>query len=267
MKAYKSFSMRLALFVAAIALSAFAGVKAPFVQFADGSIHNEQRPEQDWLGAQMISLSVKGGTSVWLSNYVNSWYDPKPIPGLDGNVFQMGANQYGYLRKSEVQAVGPGADYSNLIHWANGASKEVTYTYDPNPNITNSTTAYYLDYFGKDDEIYFVMTTLAEDGGETVDSFQYVNDPNSGMVFDPTSTLVSRVDGTKDLANNIRINFGVNSATNGLIGREFVAIGSFGDFDGNIPVPPSGQPLPGALFAGLLSMGTVLLGKRLRRNN
>ena len=93
MKGNMSISARVAALLAVFALSAFAGVLAPFEQFDKSSFHEEQRDEQPWLGAQMISLSVKGGTSVWLSNYVNSWYWPKPIPDLDGNVYQMGANQ------------------------------------------------------------------------------------------------------------------------------------------------------------------------------
>ena len=271
MKGNMSISARVAALLAVFALSAFAGVRAPFEQFDRSSFHQGTRAEQDWMGAQLISLSVKGGTSVWLSNYVCNWigslYDPQPLLDLDGNTFQMGTKQYGYLRKSELQGIDPGSDYSGLIHWAKGGTATVTYE-DPSqgPLAYNSTTAYYLDYFGEDDEIFFVMTTLPEDGAETVDSFQYVNDSTKLIEqYNPDTTLVSRLDNTDDLAGNVRINFGIGTNESNWIGREFVAIGSFGDFNGKIPVP-SGQPLPGALFAGLLSLGTVLLSKRLRRS-
>ena len=98
------------------------------------------------------------------------------------------------------------------------------------------------------------MTTIPSDGGETVDSFQYVRDLD-GQETPITTTLVSRVDGTTDQAGNIRINFGIND-----IGREFVAVFDKPDFNG-----VSGQPLPGLLVAGVLAMGTVLVGKRLRK--
>ncbi|MBP5300981.1 MAG: hypothetical protein J6Y80_06210 [Victivallales bacterium] len=255
----------LALFAAVFAASAFAGISGDFYQYDASSYAGEQRQEQDWLGARLLSMHVTAVSSVWLANYINSWYDPKPVPNLDGTGFQMGAGQYGYLLKSELQGVNPGSDYSNLIHWADGRTKEITYFHNPDPTITNTTTAYYLDYFGKDDDIYFVMTAIPEDGGEVVDSFQYVNDSNKGTeMYNPDTTLISRVFETADLAGNVRVNFGFGSQDRF---RDFVAVWSEGDYDGNIPTPPSGQPLPGAMFAGFLSLGTVLLGKRLRRRS
>ena len=263
-KVSKNFSKLIALCAAVFAASAFAGISEKnFFQYNASDFVNEQRAQQPWLGAQMISLSVKGGSSVWLSNYINSWFDPKPIPDLNGTTYQMGANQYGYLRKSDLQGVDPGSDYSNLIHWSDGRTKEITFFDNNIPANTNSTTAYYLDYFGEDDEIYFVMTLLPKDGGEVVDSFQYVNDATKGTeMYNPDTMLVSRLDNTKDLAGNVRINFGLDMDNNSA--REFVAFGSAGDYDGNTR-PPSGQPLPGAMVAGCLSLGTLLLGKRVRR--
>lgn len=263
-KVSKNFSKLIALCAAVFAASAFAGISEKnFFQYDASDFVNEQRAQQPWLGAQMISLSVKGGSSVWLANYINSWYDPKPVYDLNGTTYQMGAGQYGYLRKSELQGIDATSDYRSLIHWSDGRTKEITYFNDPNPAITNSTTAYYLDYFGEDDEIYFVMTSLPEYGGEVVDSFQYVNDKTKETeMYNPDTMLTSRLDNTKDLAGNVRINFGLGIDTNS--GREFVAFGSAGDYDGNTR-PPSGQPLPGAMVAGCLSLGTLLLGKRVRR--
>ncbi|MBQ4479720.1 MAG: hypothetical protein II943_03685 [Victivallales bacterium] len=267
MKVYQRLSLRLALFVVVFAVSVFAGIVGDYYQYDASSFKGEQHSEQPWLGAQMISMHVTGGNSVWLANYINSWYWPTPVPDLNGTAYQMGAGQYGYLLKSELQGVNPGSDYSNLIHWSDGKTKEITYT--DNNGHTNPTTAYYLDYFGKDDDIYFVMTSLAEDDpngvGEVVDSFQYVNDRNKVTeMYNPDTVLTSRLDATTDIGGNVRINFGLGAHD---IRREFVAVWSEGDYDGNTPEPPSGQPLPGAMIAGVLSLGTVLLGKRLRRRS
>ena len=98
-----------------------------------------------------------------------------------------------------------------------------------------------------------------------MDSFQYVNDKNKEIeMYNPDTTLVSRLDNTTDLAGNVRVNFGLGADETR---REFVVVWSEGDYDGNTPEPPSGQPLPGAMVAGILSLGTVLLGKRMRRRS
>ena len=89
------------LLLAAVAVTAFAGVKAPFYQYDASAFYEEQRPEQPWLGAQMISLKVAAGTTVWLSNYVSNWYTP--IPDLHGNVYNMSEGKYGYIRKSPIR--------------------------------------------------------------------------------------------------------------------------------------------------------------------
>ena len=236
--------------VMAAAIS-FAGVETPFKQFSEADFVDTQRPDQAWLGAQMISIKVSAGSEVWLSNYVSSWYDLKPLPPLHGNVYDMGGDQkYGYILKDDLASISlEKEDYYDKIHWANGETNDITYFYDPNPSITNSTTGYFLDYFKEDAEIYLVMTTLPEDGHETVDAYQYVQDANHD------TTLRSRVDDTKDLAGNVRINFGIDSATHGFIGREFVAV--YDDTAYLRHVDANGGPLPGLLFAGLLSMGTV----------
>ena len=240
------------LLLAAVAVTAFAGVKAPFYQYDDSAFYEEQRPEQPWLGAQMISMKVAAGTTVWLSNYVQSWY--AAIPDLHGNVFNMSEAKYGYIRKDDLNASYVNhSDYADKVIWSSGETTQITYTNDSGPQ-TQTTTGYLLDTFNADDEIFFVMTTIPSDGGETVDSFQYVRDLY-GQDTPIETTLVSRVDGTHDLANNIRINFGINE-----IGREFVAVFDKPDFHG-----VSGQPLPGLLVAGVLAMGTVLAGKRLKK--
>ena len=242
------------MLLATVVVTAFAGVAAPFYQYADGAFTKGMRDAQPWLGAQMISLEVTAGTTVWLSNYVQSWYEP--IPNLHGKVFDMSEGKYGYIRKSDLQtSYKNNSDYADKIIWSSGETTDITFTYAEG-GPSNTTTAYLLDTFDTDDEIFFVMTTIPSDGGETVDSFQYVQD-KYGQDTSIDTTLVSRVAGTHDLAGNLRINFGINE-----IGREFVSVFMKPDSNG-----VSGHPLPGLLVSSLLAMGTVLAGKRLRKRS
>jgi hypothetical protein len=120
---------------------------------------------------------------------------------------------------------------------------------------TNTTEAYFLGHFKDEDDVYLWMTTIADDGHELVTSEQFVKDENHN------TTLVSRVDGTHDLADNVRLNFGIDSENGGLVGREFVAFGvSVNEEHG-----PSGQPLPGVLTSMLISAGVIGLASRKRR--
>ena len=122
----------------------------------------------------------------------------------------------------------------------------ITYYYDDNPSITATATGYFLDSFENDAEIYLVMTTLAGDGHELVDSYQRVQDTNAGY----DTTLVSRLHNTTDQAGNVRINFGIDSVSEGWIGREFVAVYNS---------TASGQPLPGVL-SSILIVGSLMGG-------
>ncbi|MBR0459492.1 MAG: hypothetical protein IJJ26_09670 [Victivallales bacterium] len=257
----KFVSMMLSL----VAASAFAGVVEPFKQFTQADYNDAPKPGQSvWKYSDTFTLNVKANTTVWLSNYVNSWYDPKPLNPLHGNVFDMGAQKYGYIYKSDLPTVDgvtdltlPNGSYDNLIHWSNGETNTITYTHDPNPDITNYTTGYLLDTFKEDAEIYLVMTTLASDGGETVDTYQYVQDANNA------TTMLSRQHNTVDLAGNVRVNFGIGVRDEHEIGREFVAVFSGVTSD----TVPSGQPLPGLLFAGMLSLGTVFGASKMRKRS
>ncbi len=250
------------LLVAGVA--AFAGVEQPFVQFTQSDFcqtydqpHNT-RPDQNWFGAQMITLDVSANSDVWLSNYVRSWYEP--IPDLHGNVYNMSANMYGYIFADDINGLSVD-NYEDAIHWSNGQTTDITYFYDDNPNITNTATGYFLGHFNEDAEIYLVMTTIPDDGGETVDSYQYVQDD------DHVTTLYSRQHNTYDLAGNVRINFGIDNGVYGDgvgIGREFVAVYDHptGIDDGH---GTTGGPLPGVFFAGLLSLGTVFGASKMKR--
>ena len=231
-----------------VAASVLAGVVEPFKQFTQADFTDAAKPGQPWASAKVFTLSVKANTSVWLSNYVRSFYEP--IPDLHGNVYNM--EKYGYIYKDDLPSLDiPNGSYDSLIHWANGETTTITYTASTNPSITNDATGYLLDEFKKDADIYLVMTTLASDGGETVDTYQYVQDA------DHATTLQSRQHNTVDLAGNVRINFGIDNAG----AREFVAVYSNTD---DTP-SPSGQPLPGLLFAGMLSLGTVFAAARMRK--
>lgn len=231
------------------AVSVFAGVEEPFKQFTQADFTDYNKPGQNWSTANVFTLSVKANTSVWLSNYVSSFYYPKPLLDLHGNVFDMvGEKKYGYIYKNDLAKLDmPNGSYEDLIHWSNGEiTTTITYTDSNNPDITNSAKGYLLDEFTRDAEIYLVMTTLASDGGETVDTYQYVQDA------DHATTLQSRQHNTLDLAGNVRINFGIDNVG----AREFVAV-----------YAPSGQPLPGLLFAGILSLGTVFAAAKIRKRS
>ena len=249
------------LILGLVAASALSGVVEPFKQFTQADYVDAAKPGQSWFASNTFTLSVKANTSVWLSNYVRSWYEP--IAPLNGNVYDMNAQKYGYIFKSDFPVVDGATDltlangsYDDLIHWSNGETTEITYFDDSAPNITNSTTGYLLDTFTEDAEVYLVMTTIPSDGGETVDTYQYVQDA------DHDTSLLSRQHNTLDLANNVRVNFGIDSETDGAVAREFVAVYT-GSEDSSI----SGQPLPGLLFAGLLSLGTVFGASKMRKRS
>lgn len=237
-----------------IGLSAIAGIRevegyssdTPYMQFSHveetnfGNYTDSLRADQNWLGAQMITLSIDSECDVWLSNYVSSWYWPKPLDALDGNVFDMSAGNYGAF---EVNGTGS---------WVGqGQTTTVTY-FDDLTGAENQTEAYLLGHFKGGEDIAVWMTTLPEDGGEKVDMQQYVADVNH------STTLASRVDGTHDLAGNVRINFGLTNYK----GREFVAFGV-----SQTSPPISGQPLPGTILASVIALGTIGAAKKFKKRS
>ena len=249
-----------ALILLMICAVAFAGVETPFVQFAptDYCTVHAFRTNQDWFGAQLITLDVKAGTDVWLSNYVKSFYET--IADLHGSQFDMvGDQKYGYIYKNALADFNQ-KNYESLINWSDGSvTTDVTYFADVNPNLKQTTTAYFLDHFDTDSEIYLVMTTLPADGSETVDSYQEVQDTANGIA----TSLYSRQHNTIDVAGNVRINFGINSYDFGKIGREFVAVYNAPDEEHG--GAPSGQPLPGVMTSCLLAGGVISLLKMKRK--
>ncbi len=204
-----------------------------------GDYRDGKNNGQNWLAAQTIKLTVGSECDVWLSNYVSTWYGG--IPELNGNVFQMGDGQYGaWQLNGDKTWVG------------NGETALVTYK-DSASGAENTTSAYLLGHFDGGEEIALWMTTLENEGGEQVDTMQYVYDAEHA------TTLYSRVDGTHDLADNVRINFGLTTVW---AGREFVA---FGVDDGEDKhYQPSGQPLPGLPITCALMFGTIACAKRMK---
>lgn len=244
---------------ALVAATAFAGISgvagyssdAVFTQFTHdeatntGNYTDYQRPDQNWLAAQTIKLTLDSACDVWVSNYVSNWFN-ESLP-LDGNTFDMSAGNYGAV---DIK----GGATAQSSPWFEGDTTTVTYSqYADGSGLTKETTAYFVGHYDAGVELSFWMTTLPEDGHEQVDMQQYVADAGH------ETNLVSREDKTHDQANNVRINFSL--ATSG--GREFVA---FGVADGATPGPsPSGQPLPGILFAGLIAAGTIATAKKMKK--
>lgn len=261
------------LLLTVLAAIAFAGVEEPFVQFTRDDYHSEQRPADlnasqnttdngDWYPAQLISLSVQGGTNVWLTHKVESWYTNTDLDGVEYDMLG-GAERYGYIFKSDFNGdlTMEKGTYDDLIHWASGDTDMVTYTNDDGPQ-TSTRTGYFLDHFDRDTEIYLVMTTIPEDGGETVDSYQYVQSDNHGE-----TTLMSRTYDYDDNANNVVINFGIDNGTYGDgtgIGREFVAVYDQGPNPFRHDGGTTGGPLPCGAIAWLVSLATIGVASRKR---
>ncbi len=207
---------------------------------------------QNWVSAQMITLSVKAGSAVYLANYVSSWYwgldlgDPNYAAGFD-----MSAGKYGYVfaAKDANGKVTPVGD----INYANGNTKDVTF-FSPDGTLSLTTTGYLLDTFDKDAEVFLVLTPRGY--GEAINTYDPVNDPDGEVPYN--SILGSRQLNTNDQTKQTRVQIGMV----GGIDHEFV-IGH----EAAAPGPVSGQPLPGVLLCSLLSLGTVTATKRLRKRS
>lgn len=224
-------------------------------------------PTQDWVPAQMVTLSVSAGSTVYLTNYVSqfkvSLYDPGKIPDLGDDTYaagyDMSAGAYGYMI-AERTADGK-VTTDGVFHPGTGETKDITY-YDPNstysPELTaqglgtQTTTGYKLGTFNEDTEIFFVMTPNGYNS--KINSYLPVNDPNN----DPpvTSILASRQINTVDLVGNIRVNFGTVDG----VGHEFVI--------GYEAAPPStsGQPLPGVLSTIVVACCSIACAKKMKKN-
>lgn len=268
-----------------VGVATFAGVVEPFKQFEQNDYIDYYRNDQHWISAEVFTLKVKAGSSVWLSNFCDDFNSP--IPDLHNNVFDMSAGRYGYIFKNDLDSLSlKKSEYSpDKINWSNGAKTTITYISgnDQNnandPTLSESATAYFLDNFKEEAEIYLVMTTRLADVGvgndakeqEAVDTYQHVSTGDT--------LLLSRQHNNKDNAGNVRVTFGIDSTSlTGLsaegeitvqTGREFVAVYSGPFTDGQIHEyiagGSTGGPLPGVFFAGLLSLGTVFGASKAKR--
>ena len=223
--------MSVALFAGISSVDVYDG-DTPFYQFVSTDFNSVSPAEQNWLAAQSISIHVGSAMDIWLSNYVNSWYGD--IPALNGNEFRMGAGQYGaYDVNSGRTWIGTGDTATVTFADANGAGRP------------NTTEGYYLGHFQGGEDLILWLTSIESDGAT---STQLVNNGE----FDPT-TLVSRVNGTVDIAGNTRLNFGYVSDA-GYVGHELIAFGSYGNYAGETE-HMTGQPLPGVLTSALIVGG------------
>lgn len=251
--------------MALAAVAAMAGVLDPFEQFTKPENTSEGyyyadiiRSEQP--NAPIIKMHVPGNSTVWLTHIVDTWNANLWVPDLN-NVYEMyGEKKYGYIFASAIDGLNAEkSTYQDLINWSTPELTEVTYTIDNPPEYKEGTSellevkakGYLLDSFDEAADIYLVMTPKGET--EDLDSYQFADD---GEGPHDETILESRKNSELDKASNIRVNFGIHTEDE----REFVAVYTKED------APEfKGQPLPGLLLAGLLSLGTLAAGKRMKR--
>ncbi len=238
----------------------FAGVEDPFVQLNSFIfIKDTSEPYK-----QPFYLKVTDTGKVYLTNWVLDWnIDPAPL----GDVFDM--TDYGYIVKnSESGGFQAGA----------GSIKDVTYYNDDNPNEKVTTPGYLLGEFEKDTELFIVMTTKEEEtddfkngkitsneeipdkdnipeGARLAARKDGQNDENNIQSIEDMELVYADPIAHQDLAGNQIVNFGLTNGGQ----REFVAVLE--------KTPTKGQPLPGMILAGLLSLGTVAAGKKMRKRS
>ena len=215
---------------------------------------------QFWEDAQIITLNVSAGSTVYLTSKVSNWdvsiYDDSDnIPDLGDKSNKYGYNMsYGSFGYMEAQRDAYGKITTDgIIHLGTTDTAQITY-YQPDGTYTQTTTGYKLGTFDDDTEILFVMTPNGYN--KTVDSFYPVNDPEFGY----NTNLQSRHVNYVDQAGNPVVNFGM--VGNDGKGNEFV----FG-YVAAPPEPPSGQPLPGVLTSCLVALGATGIAARRRKQS
>ena len=246
--------------LAVFSLTLMAGVQAPFVQYTAADYSFADKPTQETSQfSDMITLKVSAGQSVWLTNIIDTWYGENP--GLD-EIFDMGQNRYGYFKATDsiINAEIEKSDYAAngiQVKYGNGTTTSVTFYDDSLPTRTVTATAYLLDTFTQDTEIFLAMTPLEPGSTELVDMYQFTTDAAHEDTILQSRKLTSHEipypSSVPDFAGNVRVNFGTVTG-----GYEFTVV--FSD-----PIAPVGQPLPGLLVAGLLSLGTITLGSKAKK--
>ncbi|MCR4572505.1 MAG: hypothetical protein K5787_01940 [Lentisphaeria bacterium] len=223
---------------------------------------------QTGLASPMITVKVKGGTTAYITNFVDDWYGG-PIEDLGDSLYSLGYDmsdgKYGYVF-AQIDEKG-NATPTGGIHWADGTKAEITYT-NPNYNKwderapeTQTTTGYKLGTFDKDAEIFLVMTPNGYDSTHT--SYELLSEYSEGNPTGLQSIFKSRQVNTWDQANSGRVNFAfgpINDPNNQGVSHEFV-IGSVAT-----PPQPVGSPLPGVCLSGLIFLGTATAARLRKRS-
>ena len=251
-------SKKLLMMLLVVCGMAFAA-ETNYIQFATENDYNinykANGSNQFWLASQMISLKVKGGSTVYLTNYVSNFdslydigddtysvYNPNTgkyeRPGFD-----MSIGNFGYLTATGTDENGN----ITVSAFQQGKGGKQTLSFTGPDGRTVTTPGYLLDTFDNDTEIFLVMTPLSNgDPQEAVNSY----DPVGGY-------LVSRLHNTVDQNGAVRINFGTSDTG---AGHEFII--GFGDTPA-----PSGQPLPGVLTSCLVGLAATGLAARRRKQS
>ena len=250
----KKFLLALLLLTSVFAVAA----GTDYVQFTSDDFNVVRRPSQNWFSAEMISLDVKAGSTVYIMNYISNFdkvYDLddknysiyNPTTGKNEKPgFDMSTNKYGYM-VATTDADGNVISVGDVID-GKGHTRDFTFnSTDPNDSRTVTTAGYELGTFTEDTKIFFVMTPVSNgDPMETVNSY----DPVGGY-------LTSRQNNTVDALGQIRVNFGTSDG----VGHEFV-VGYVAKED----MPPSGQPLPGVLTSCLVGLAATSIAARRKRS-
>ena len=252
----------LALLLLTSVFTVAVGMDAVQYSYANGDF-GSYSTSQIGLASKMITVKVKGGTTAYITNYVDDWYggaiedlgDPDYALGYD-----MSAGKYGYVF-AEIDGNG-NATPTGGIHWADGTKTTITYQ---NPQgwygqvETQDVTGYKLDSFENDAEIFLVMTPRGYDG-TYVTSYELLSEYSEGNPNGMQSIFKSRQVNTWDQANSGRVNFAfgpIDEPNNQGVSHEFV-IG----YMATPPEPPSGQPLPGVLTSCLIALGATGIAAR-----
>ena len=289
MKSKKLLVMVLVLLAGGIAFAQYdykEGVD--FVQFtkADFNSYNTvQGREGFWEPARMITLNVQKGSTVYIANYVDSWYtdikydlgDPDFVDANNLKIgYDMSAGKYGY-RYAEVDSNGNARPVGD-IYYGDGSTQEIAFV-SPDGTRVRTTAGYLLGTFDKDAEIFLVMSPRSNLGtvDTEVNTYDLVDAPDG----DPSvnSYLASRQVNTKDLTGQTRVNLGTieyyyddngnviyeSGVRKSLTAPHEFVIGYVAD--PSTPEPPSGQPLPGVLTSCLVALGATGIAARRRKHS